>query len=180
MCIRDRAYWFRNALHYPRAAFGAESGGMNELAWQLYRVTGDAKYASLGSLFDHPTFLGAMVANADVLTREHANFHEPIAVGAAVRHEVTGDVAARAAAVNLLGMLRRTRAYATGGTCDGERWQSSGRLESATTSTETQETCTQVNLERLAQRALGWSGSKQSADWAGQAVYSQDIHAIFN
>ena len=99
------------------------------------------------------------------MTREHANFHEPLAVGAAVRHEVTGEPAARDAARNLLSMLRRTRSYATGGTCDGERWQASGRLASAATSTETQETCTQVNLERLAQRALGWSNAKESADW---------------
>ena len=60
---KGKAYWFKNALHYPRAAFGSESGGMNELAWQLYRVTGNAKYASLGSLFDHPTFLANMAAD---------------------------------------------------------------------------------------------------------------------
>jgi hypothetical protein len=30
---------------------------------------------------------------------------------------------ARDAAMNFLSMLRRSRAYATGGTCDGERWQ---------------------------------------------------------
>jgi hypothetical protein len=33
---------------------------MNELAWQLYKATGQHKYAALGSLFDHPTFLGNM------------------------------------------------------------------------------------------------------------------------
>ena len=60
---KGKAYWFKNALHYPKAAFGSESGGMNELAWQLYRVTGNAKYASLGSLFDHPTFLANMAAD---------------------------------------------------------------------------------------------------------------------
>ena len=74
------------------------------------------------------TTVDARPCDEDVLTREHANFHEPLAVGAAVRHEVTGEPAARDAARNLLGMLRRTRSYATGGTCDGERWQAPGQL----------------------------------------------------
>ena len=72
--------------------------------------------------------------------------------------------------MNLLSMLRRSRAYATGGTCDGERWQAAGRLEAAALSTETQETCTQVNLEQLAKRALGWSDPAAAADWADYAV----------
>ena len=166
---RGDAYWFLHALHYPKAAFGSESGGMNELGWQLYRLTGERHFAAFASLFDHPTFLGNMARDKDVLAREHANFHEPLAVGAAVRHEMTGEPEARDAARNLLRMLRRSRAYATAGTCDGERWQRAGQLGEAVRSTETQETCTQVNLERLAQRALGWSGARESADWADYA-----------
>ena len=47
--------------------FWSESGGMNELAWELYRVTGEVKYTVLGSLFDHPKFLGDMASDEDVL-----------------------------------------------------------------------------------------------------------------
>ena len=167
-------FWFKRALHYPVAGFGAESGGMNELAWRAYAATGESRLARLASLFDHPTFLGAMraddaAARSDWFTREHANFHEPLAVGAAARHEITGDVDARLAAERFLETLRDTRAFATAGSCDGERWHPPRRLESSVRSAETQETCTQVNLEILAARALAWSSPRRAAEWADYA-----------
>ena len=167
-------FWFERALHYPVAGFGAESGGMNELAWRAYAATGASRFARLASLFDHPAFLGAMraddaAARSDWFTGEHANFHEPLAAGAAARHEITGDVDAKLAAERFLETLRDTRAFATAGSCDGERWHPPRRLESSVRSAETQETCTQVNLEILAGRALAWSSPRRAAEWADYA-----------
>ena len=167
-------FWFERALHYPVAGFGAESGGMNELAWRAYAATGASRFARLASLFDHPAFLGAMraddaAARSDWFTGEHANFHEPLAAGAAARHEITGDVDAKLAAEHFLETLRDTRAFATAGSCDGERWHPPRRLESSVRSAETQETCTQVNLEILAGRALAWSSPRRAAEWADYA-----------
>ena len=143
---KGASHWFKGAMDYPKAAFGAESGGFNELAWRLYELTGSPEYVTLAGLFDHPTFLGRMARNEDKLEREHANFHEPLAMGAWSRWAITGDEESKAAFGNFIGLLRDTRAYATGGTCDGERWQAPGRLERVIVSTETQETCTQVSL----------------------------------
>lgn len=143
---KGASHWFKGAMDYPKAAFGAESGGFNELAWRLYELTGSQEYVTLAGLFDHPTFLGRMARNEDKLEREHANFHEPLAMGAWSRWAITGDEESKAAFGNFIGLLRETRAYATGGTCDGERWQAPGRLERVIVSTETQETCTQVSL----------------------------------
>lgn len=47
-------YWFRKLMEYNVTAFGAESGGMNELAFNLYALTADARYLSLASKFEHP------------------------------------------------------------------------------------------------------------------------------
>ena len=163
---KGASHWFEGALEYSKAAFGAESGGFNELAWRLYRLTGNADYVTLAGLFDHPTFLGRMSKGGDGLEREHANFHEPIAMGAYVRYEITGDEASRRAFRNFIELLRGTRAYATAGTCDGERWQAPGRLERIIVSTETQETCTQVNFERLANAAVASFGEAEARDWA--------------
>jgi hypothetical protein len=77
---KGASHWFKGAMDYPKAAFGAESGGFNELAWRLYQLTGSPEYVTLAGLFDHPTFLGRMARNEDKLEREHANFHEPLAM----------------------------------------------------------------------------------------------------
>ena len=163
---RGASHWFKGALEYSKAAFGAESGGFNELAWRLYQLTGNGDYVTLAGLFDHPTFLGRMSAGGDGLEREHANFHEPIAMGAYSRYEITGDEESRRAFRNFIELLRDTRSYATAGTCDGERWQAPGRLERIIVSTETQETCTQVNFERLANAAVASFGEAEARDWA--------------
>ena len=87
-------------------------------------------------------------------------------MGAYSRYEITGDTESRRAFRNFIELLRDTRSYATAGTCDGERWQAPGRLERIIVSTETQETCTQVNFERLANAAVASFGEAEARDWA--------------
>jgi DUF1680 family protein len=60
-------YWFRNVMEYNVTAFGAESGGMNELAYNLYALTADQSYLRLASRFEHPEFQNAMLNKWDVL-----------------------------------------------------------------------------------------------------------------
>jgi len=60
-------YWFRNVMEYNVTAFGAESGGMNELAYNLYALTAEERYLSLASRFEHPEFQNAMLNKWDVL-----------------------------------------------------------------------------------------------------------------
>ena len=85
------------------------------MAWRLFQLTGIGDYVTLAGLFDHPTFLGRMSAGGDGLEREHANFHEPIAMGAYSRYEITGDEESRRAFRNFIELLRDTRSYATAG-----------------------------------------------------------------
>jgi DUF1680 family protein len=37
-----------------------ETGGMNDVLYQLYSITGDSKYLLLAHLFDKPCFLGVL------------------------------------------------------------------------------------------------------------------------
>lgn len=43
-------------MEYNVTAFGAESGGMNELGYNLYDVTGDKRYLELAGMYEHPEF----------------------------------------------------------------------------------------------------------------------------
>ena len=175
--------WFGEALSFDRNGFGAETGGFNELAWDVYAATGEARFVKLASLFEHPSFLGKMVfddagagrlsssvsAAARDLAGRHANFHEPVVNGAASRFAHTGEFAARNATLAFLGALRASYAYATSLTCDAERWQTDpGALSDAALSTETQETCAGVNLARLARRAIH-PPTRAAAEWSDYA-----------
>ncbi|KAK9068661.1 hypothetical protein SSX86_012776 [Deinandra increscens subsp. villosa] len=62
-----------------------ESGGMNDVMYQLYTITGDTKHLLLANLFDKPCFLGPLALKADELSGFHSNTHIPIVVGSQMR-----------------------------------------------------------------------------------------------
>ena len=43
-------------MEYNVTAFGAESGGMIELGYNLFAVTGHERYLALAAMFEHPEF----------------------------------------------------------------------------------------------------------------------------
>ena len=106
------SHWFKGALEYSKAA-SARSGGFNQLAWRLYQKDGEGDYVTLAGLFD-PTFLGDG-AGGDGLEREHANFHEPIAMGAHSRYEITAT-RIMTGVRNFIELLLRHQVVATAGT----------------------------------------------------------------
>jgi hypothetical protein len=66
----------------------AESGGMNELGYNLYAITRDKRHLVLAGMFEHPEFQQAMRDKWDVLEARHSNFHIPLMVGTARRAEL--------------------------------------------------------------------------------------------
>lgn len=68
-----------------------ETGGMNDILYRLYMITGDKKHLVLAHLFDKPCFLGLLAVKADDISGFHANTHIPIVVGSQRRYEATGD-----------------------------------------------------------------------------------------
>ncbi|OMO78120.1 hypothetical protein COLO4_24842 [Corchorus olitorius] len=68
-----------------------ETGGMNDVLYRLFTVTGDPKHLLLAHLFDKPCFLGLLAVQADDISGFHANTHIPVVIGAQMRYEVTGD-----------------------------------------------------------------------------------------
>ncbi|AQK60074.1 Putative glycosyl hydrolase of unknown function (DUF1680) [Zea mays] len=68
-----------------------ETGGMNDVLYQLYTITHDMKHLTLAHLFDKPCFLGLLAVQADSISGFHSNTHIPVVIGAQMRYEVTGD-----------------------------------------------------------------------------------------
>nr|CAB3468422.1 unnamed protein product [Digitaria exilis] len=131
-----------------------ETGGMNDVLYQLYTITKDQKHLVLAHLFDKPCFLGLLAVQADSLSNFHANTHIPVVVGGQMRYEVTGDPLYKVKLTTVLNQeiatfffdtVNSSHAYATGGTSVSEFWSDPKRLAGALT-TETEESCTTYNM----------------------------------
>ena len=60
-----------------------EHGGMNEASFNLYAISGDAKYKDLAYRFEHKKFFDPLAAHEDKLDKVHANTNIPKVIGAA-------------------------------------------------------------------------------------------------
>ncbi|CAI7816697.1 unnamed protein product [Closterium sp. NIES-53] len=99
-----------------------EFGGMNDLLYRLYAITRDPHHLELAHLFDKPCFLGPLALGADDLPRLHANTHIPIAIGAQMRYEATGDSLYRHLSHHFLALVNTSHSFTSGGTSAFEFW----------------------------------------------------------
>ncbi|KAI3935243.1 hypothetical protein MKW98_018432 [Papaver atlanticum] len=129
-----------------------ETGGMNDVLYNLYSITGDLKHLVLAHLFDKPCFLGLLAVKADSLSGFHANTHIPIVIGAQMRYEVTGDPLYKA----------------TGGTSVGEFWSDPKRLASSL-ERDTEESCTTYNMLKVSRNLFRWTKETVYADYYERA-----------
>nr|CAB3470861.1 unnamed protein product [Digitaria exilis] len=155
-----------------------ETGGMNDVLYQLYTITNDQKHLVLAHLFDKPCFLGLLAVQADSLSKFHANTHIPVVVGGQMRYEVTGDplykvklttVMNQEIATFFLDTVNSSHAYATGGTSVSEFWSDPKRLAGALT-TETEESCTTYNMLKVSRHLFRWTKEVAYADYYERAL----------
>uniref|UniRef100_A0A1D1Z688 UPF0753 protein sce8745 n=1 Tax=Anthurium amnicola TaxID=1678845 RepID=A0A1D1Z688_9ARAE len=104
------------------SSLNEETGGMNDVLYNLYSITGDPKHLLLAHLFDKPCFLGYLAVQSDNLSGFHANTHIPIVVGAQRRFEVTGDELYKKIGMYFMDIVNSSHSYATGGTSVNEHW----------------------------------------------------------
>ena len=161
--VRVKNVVARGTIALWHAIQNQEFGGMNEILYDLYEITGNESYAELAALFDKGCFLGPLALDDDDLDTMHANAHEPVVVGAARRFELFGEPAFAQAAINFQHVLTSDHAYATGNGNHGEYWSVPGRLGD-TLDGDTQESCTSYNLLKLDRMLLGWQSAVEYAD----------------
>ena len=154
------------------AMLTTEYGGMNDVLRELANVTGDAKYARIAARFDQETFLAPLAVGRDELKGVHANTNVPKVLGAARWHEMTGDDRPRAMVDFFWEDVTERRAYATGGTSNGEEWQGEpGQLANAL-SGYTQETCVTYNMLKLTRHLFTWRPDVRYADYYERAYWN--------
>ncbi|GLJ40736.1 hypothetical protein SUGI_0842080 [Cryptomeria japonica] len=141
-----------------------ETGGMNDVLYQLYTISKNPNHLELAHLFDKPCFLGLLAMQADSLSGFHANTHIPVVIGSQMRYEVTGDPLYKEIGTFFIDIVNSSHAWATGGTSSGEFWENPKRLLD-TLSTETEEGCTSYNLLKVIRHLFRWTRDMKYADY---------------
>lgn len=155
------------ARHYQ--AMNEETGGMNDVLYKLYSITGNRKHFILAQLFDKPCFLGLLAVKADDLSGFHANTHIPIVIGSQVRYELTGDPLYKDIGMFFMDIVNSSYTYATGGTSHGEFWKDPKRLASFLDA-QNEESCTTYNMLKVSRNLFRWTREVAYADYYERAL----------
>jgi DUF1680 family protein len=131
-----------------------EHGGMNESAFNLYAITGNAKYRDLAYRFEHKKIFDPLADNKDILNGNHANTNIPKVIGAIRGYELTGDTRYRSIAENFYRIVKDHHTYCTGGTSNGEGWHEPDGIASQL-GPAAEECCCSYNMMKLTRHLFG-------------------------
>ena len=141
-----------------------EHGGMNEASFNLYAITGNAKYRDLGYRFEHKKIFEPLAANQDVLAGNHANTNIPKVIGAIRGYELTGDARYESIAENFYRMVNEHHSYCTGGTSNGEMWHEPNAI-AAQLGPAAEECCCSYNMMKLTRHLFGQKPDAKHFDY---------------
>ncbi|RZB74453.1 uncharacterized protein LOC114380264 isoform X1 [Glycine soja] len=154
--------------HYQ--SMNEETGGMNDVLYRLYSITGDSKHLVLAHLFDKPCFLGLLAVQANDIADLHANTHIPIVVGSQMRYEITGDPLYKQIGTFFMDLVNSSHSYATGGTSVREFWSDPKRIADNLRTTENEESCTTYNMLKVSRHLFRWTKEVSYADYYERAL----------
>ncbi|KAL5978156.1 hypothetical protein ACLOJK_029273 [Asimina triloba] len=146
-----------------------ETGGMNDVLYRLYTITGNKKHLVMAHLFDKPCFLGYLALKIDSLSGFHANTHIPVVIGGQNRYEITGDPLYKDIGITFLDFLNSSHMYATGGSNIGEHWSDPNRLAD-TLDLNNEESCTTYNTLKVSRHLFRWNKQMEYADHYERAL----------
>ena len=149
-----------------------EYGGMNDVLYDLAAVTGDASWRDVAHRFDHERIFRPLAEGRDELKGLHVNTTIPKILGAARRYELTSEPRYRRIAEYFWRDVTERRAYATGGTSNGESWNADPGVLSTELSGYTQECCVTYNLLKLSRQLFTWTADPAYAEYHERALWN--------
>ena len=149
-----------------------EYGGMNELLYNLAALTGEARWRALAQRFDRERIFAPLAAGRDELKGLHANTTIPQIIGAARGFEVTGNPRLRAVAESFWHTVAERRCYCTGGTSNGESWNTPPGVLAHELSGYTEESCVTYNMQKLTRHLFCWTADARLADYYERTFYN--------
>ena len=149
-----------------------EWGGMNDVLLELYRHTNDKMHYDTARRFNGYVFTARLAIGQDDIADlpfPHANFHLPEIIGNARAYELTGNTTDKAIVETFFDALTANHSYCTGGSNSGECWQQPRDLGNFL-STQTEESCTQYNVLKIARHLFRWHADVKYADFYERAI----------
>ncbi|HDR90019.1 MAG TPA: hypothetical protein ENN63_10400 [Bacteroidetes bacterium] len=144
--------------HFQMVLDHTEQGGMNELLWNMYAETGDTVCRDLAQAFYQHSYFDSLAERKDNLKGYHANSYIPNVVGVAREYEVTGDITRRQIAEFFWEQVVNARSYVTGGTSNGEHWNTDPYHLHTELGPGAHECCCTYNMIKLSDCL--WGGTK--------------------
>ncbi|MGN0181347.1 MAG: beta-L-arabinofuranosidase domain-containing protein, partial [Candidatus Ornithomonoglobus sp.] len=155
-----------------------EYGGMNDVLYELYKITGDEKHAKAAHMFDEISLFDEIYNNNDVLANKHANTTIPKIMGALNRYiteentdltpEMLGDSHDKEyylqVAENFFDMVVDGHTYVTGGTGQDEHFRAAN-ANNAYRDNVNNETCAAYNMLKIARELYKITGDKKYSDY---------------
>lgn len=166
------------SYNHLQRILGTEFGGMGEVLSNLYAVTGKDQYLEVGQRFDKKQFFDPLAEHRDELKGLHVNTHIPQVIAAARYYELTGERRYRDIAEYFWDEVVSERSYCTGGTSNGECWNTDpGRLSSELSASST-ECCCAYNMMKLTRHLFGWSVDARLMDYYERALFNHRLGTI--
>ena len=158
-----------------RTVLSIEYGGMNDALYDLYRLTGDDKYAVAAHAFDEDSLFELIRTDgANVLNNRHANTTIPKVIGALNRYIVLDGKTVNGEKVDASEYLETAEifwqmvidhhTYATGGNSEWEHFGEDDVLNRERTNCNC-ETCNVYNMLKLTKNLFMVTGDVKYADY---------------
>jgi hypothetical protein len=139
-----------------------EFGGMSEVMFNLYAITGEKKYLDAGYRFEQKRFFDPLAAHQDKLAGLHSNTNIPKVIGAARGYELTGDERYKDIAEYFWQTVVDHHSFAPGGTSNTNEGWSEPDTTGSHLGPGGQECCCSYNMLKLTRHLFGW---KPDARW---------------
>ena len=149
-----------------------EWGGMNEALFNLAAIKGNWWYFETGQRFQHKAFFDPLSQYRDELKGLHVNTHIPQVIGAARGYELTGSPYYHDISSYFLNEVVSERTYATGGTSNGEHWNSAPGDLKGELSLWSEECCCGYNMLKLARHVYQWTADPRQFDYYERTLFN--------
>jgi uncharacterized protein len=181
--VEKMAGWtelYTESLSYEhmQRVLGTEYGGMGEVLANLYAVTGKEEYLEVARRFDKRQFFDPLASHRDELKGLHVNTHIPQVIAAARLYELTGERRYRDIAEYFWDEVVSERSYCTGGTSNGESWNTDPGQLSTELGPDTTECCCAYNMMKLTRHLFGWSPDARLMDYYERALFNHRLGTI--
>ena len=149
-----------------------EFGGMNDMFYDLYAITGNKEYITLAKRFEDKFVLDPLSNHEDKLKGLHVNTQIPKIIGTARAYEITGDKYYETIAKYFWNEVTGARAYATGGTSNFEYWRAEPYHMFDQLSSDDHENCCTYNMLKLTSHLFSLDPKPEYSDYYERALFN--------